>query len=397
MSVPIWLAVAMLVVAALPLVMTFVNLRHYRRSNADAPLDPERGVVGVCIPARNEEANIGDCVRSLLAQDDDRLRVYVYDDGSTDGTGGVLAGLCAQDERVRAVESAPLPEGWNGKQHACWRAARAAISDGCGWLLFCDADVRHEAGMLRRTRSAVGALSGWYERRGGPALGLVSTFPRQETCTIGEALQVPMMFYLLFGYLPMGRMRENPTDPAASASCGQFVFVRAACYEAVGGHEACKGSMHDGVMLPRAVRRAGWATDLFDGSDLVRVRMYRGFVEAWRGFAKNAYEGLGSLGLLVFLTLLHVFGHLGPWGALVVWASGDRRVVVGLVLLAAVLAPMVQRVVLAVRLRHTATGAVLHPFAVVLMVGVWWWSWVLQRSGRRSWRGRGEASGPVAG
>ena len=51
--------------------------------------------------------------------------------------------------------------------------------------------------------------------------------------------------------------------------------------------------MHDGIKMPRNFRSHGWQTDLIDGTDLARCRMYRGFIESFHGFAKNGYEGLG--------------------------------------------------------------------------------------------------------
>ena len=63
------------------------------------------------VPARNEEANVGSCVGSLLAQDYPDFEVIVLDDQSTDGTCRVLDEL-AQDARLRILEGMPLPSGW---------------------------------------------------------------------------------------------------------------------------------------------------------------------------------------------------------------------------------------------------------------------------------------------
>jgi glycosyltransferase involved in cell wall biosynthesis len=75
----------------------------------------------VCVPARNEERNIAAVVRGALANQGVALEVLVHDDQSTDQTPVILAGLCAEDARVRAVPVQPLPAGWNGKQWGCER------------------------------------------------------------------------------------------------------------------------------------------------------------------------------------------------------------------------------------------------------------------------------------
>jgi glycosyltransferase involved in cell wall biosynthesis len=373
--------------SAVPLLVAAGNLRRYTKSRPDAPAPaPGGALVGVCIPARNEEANIGPCVRSLLAQDIPNLRIAVSDDASTDQTAAVLAGLAAEDSRVLVVTPPPLPEGWNGKQHACWQAAHAATEAGCDWLLFTDADVRFEPDALRRTLDEAARLKA----------PMVSTFPRQITRTLSEAAMVPMMFFLLLGYLPMGRMRRF-SSPNYGAGCGQFLFVRADTYRAFDGHRAFKDTMHDGIRMPKAVRSLGLQTDLFDGSDLVSVRMYHGWRETWRGFAKNAYEGIGSLGLLVFLTLLHAGGHAAAWViALLGLSLGWSPLIWGPAAAGCVL-QIIQRAMIARRVGHAWSSVWLHPIGVILMTAVQWWSWWLQRTGRRSWRGRVQGSqGPHA-
>ncbi len=179
----------------------------------------------------------------------------------------------------------------------------------------------------------------------------------------------------------MGRMQRT-LDPAASA--GRETWL------ACGGHAAFRDSMHDGIRLPRLLRRHGHRTDLFDGVDLVSCRMYEGFGSCWRGFAKNAYEGLGSMALLLFVTVVHLVGHVLPWIWLVAaalvpawrepWAIGLAATAVGL--------QIKQRAILARRSRQPMWIALLHPVAILLSVAVQWRSWWLHRTGRRSWRGR---------
>lgn len=387
MSPILFLAILAASLCAAPLIMTAINLCLCRRPDRDAPWPDDTPRVFVCIPARNEETNIEACVRSVLYDSDDNIRVVVYDDQSEDQTPAILARLAAEDPRVLPAPTRPLPAGWNGKQHACWRMARAAIDAELGvpalddrdLLVFTDADVRFEPAALRAAVAEMRRLNA----------DMVSCFPRQITGTLAEATLVPMMFYLLFGYLPMPRMRRT-NDPSASAGCGQFLMLTANVYTKSGGHEAFRDSMHDGIMLPRAVRRAGLRSDLFDGSATASVRMYRGFSETWRGFAKNAYEGLGSIGLLVFLTALHAIGHVAPW-IIAVWilATGPTAHPASLVLsMVAIALQLSQRLWLANRLDHSRVGALLHPVGVTLMTAIQWHSYVLHVTRRRAWRGR---------
>lgn len=381
MTIWLFLMVFALMTCAGTLLIALRNLRTY----GPPPLMPEAAgedgslpSVAVCIPARDEEANIGACVEAALAQRGVRVEVLVYDDESTDRTPEILRELCERDERVRVVETVKLPEGWSGKQHACHRCGEAATAD---WVLFTDADVRLEPDACARAVAHA-------EREPGSRFELVSTFPRQITRTLGELAIVPMMFFLLFSYLPMARMRRT-TEPGTCAGCGQFLLARRETYRELGGHESFRASFHDGIRMPRMFRAAGHRTDLFDGTDLVSVRMYRGFVESWHGFAKNAFEGLGSLGLLVFLTVVHMVSHVAPYVVIGLQLAGviDEPVAATIGALAILLAG-VQRLILAARFGHSPLLAVIHPVTIVLMTIIQWHSFVISRQRKRAWRGR---------
>ena len=384
-----WLCGASLVAAVQPLLLGVVNMARYRRAPELAEIAAETRPlrVAVCIPARNEKANIEACVRSVLASREVDVRAYVYDDESTDGTGEIVARLAAEDARVVVVPRRPLPAGWNGKQHACFRMAEHGLGydPALEWFLFTDADVRLEP-------DAVARALGFALRSKS---SLVSTVPREITGTIGEMLLVPLIHFVLMSYLPIGRMRST-LDPAASAACGQFILVSRAAYRAAGtgaeyGHAGFKDSMHDGVKFPRAVRRAGLRTDLYDGTESVSCRMYRGFGETWRGFAKNAYEGLGSLGLLVFITVYHALGQVLPWIVVALAAVGAQWSLGASLAAAAVGCALLGRALLAARFRQSWWTIPLHLASIVALSAVQWRSLWLHRTGKRSWKGRGGA------
>jgi hypothetical protein len=356
--------------------MTVINLGVYRRA---APLGVQgqgaRPTVSVCVPARNEERNIEAIVRCALANQAVDVEVLVYDDQSTDGTPGILESLRREDARVRAVPTQPLPEGWNGKQWGCERMGRAARTE---WLLFTDADVRLAPDCLGRAVAEARRLDA----------ALLSTIPREETGSPLERLVVPLIHWMLFSWLPMPRMRTT-NDPATSAGCGQFLLVRSDAWEAAGGHAAFRDSMHDGIKLPRNVRRAGFHTDLYDGGESVSCRMYRNAGETWRGFTKNAYEGLGSPVVLAVFTLLEAAGILLPW----IWlpiaiARGETPLGPTVLASFAVAAQLFQRTILARRFAQPWECVALHPVTIALLLAIQWRSWWLHLTKRRAWRGR---------
>jgi hypothetical protein len=368
--------------SAIPALLGALNLRRYRVVDASSGPASERPSVTVCIPARNEAANIEACVRSALASTGVDVEVMVHDDASTDETPAILAMLCEEDDRVRVVERQPLPQGWNGKQWGCQRMGSAATRD---WLLFTDADVRLAPSALR---------SAWLAARGSGS-ALVSTVPRQETESWMEDAVIPLIHFVLLCYLPFGQMRST-LRPAASAGCGQFLFIERSAWQAAGGHESFRASMHDGIKLPRAVRRAGLRTDLFDATPVVSCRMYHGAAAVWYGFAKNAFEGLGSFGLLLLITVVHALGQLLPvaWIVWAVIAAHPWRAPEWLAA-AAVAMSLAVRIAFMLRFRQSLRSVLLHPVGIALLTLIQWHSAWLHVTGRRNWRGRTSAGAPT--
>ncbi len=369
MFVLAWIA---LVLAALPAAMIAKNLRAYRP--APAPLAARPGV-SILIPARDEEAGIRDAVLAALASGENEIEVVVLDDHSTDRTAAIVASLAANDGRVRLESAPPLPPGWNGKQHACAVLASRARHD---VYLFVDADVR-------LAPLASGRIAAFLAQSGA---GLVSGVPREETGTFLEKLVVPLIHVTLLGYLPIARMRAS-TDPAYGAGCGQLFAARRDAYEKSGGHAALRGSRHDGINLPRAFRRTGIPTDLFDATDLATCRMYRSAGEVWRGFAKNATEGMATWGGIVPWTLLLVSGHVLPVALFCAGLAG--KLSHGATVLAALATAMsyAGRAACAVRFRASALGVVFHPLGVAVLIAIQWWARIRETIGvRTAWKGR---------
>lgn len=359
-----------LLLALLPLLLTLDNLRRLRPLRA-AP--PPGTAVSILIPARDEEDNIAAAITAALASRDAEIEVIVLDDHSTDRTAAIVAEMAQRDPRLRLVRAPPLPPGWNGKQHACSVLAGLARHP---LLLFVDADVRLAPDGVSRAAAFLLARD----------IGLASGVPRQVTGSLGEALLIPLIHLVLLGYLPMGLMRQR-RDPGLSAACGQLILVRRPAYEAAGGHAAIAASLHDGLALPRAFRRAGFGTDLFDATDVASCRMYRGWRESWAGFSKNATEGMAKPLALPIWTILLFGGHVLPWLLL-----GQTPVAV-----AAATAGLVLRLILSWRFRQGLLAALLHPVGVAALLALQWRALLAVGQGRPVvWRGRNYSPGPAA-
>lgn len=356
------IAFVCLALALLPLGMVLANLRLF--------LAPEmaegRPQVSVLIPARNEEANIAAACAAVLASEEVELELVVLDDASTDATPRILAAIA--DPRLRVAAAPALPPGWSGKQHACHVLSQQARH---GLMVFVDADVRLGPDALSR-------MAGFMARH--PGAGLASGFPRQVVRSWSEVLLLPLIHFLLLGFLPMGLMRARP-DPGFGAGCGQLFVARREAYAAAGGHAAIRASLHDGLTLPRAFRRAGRMTLLFDATGFASCRMYANAAQVWEGLCKNATEGMAKPIALPVWTAVLAGGQVLPLVLMLASPSWQA----GLALAAGV----GTRLVLAARFRQPLVSALLHPLGVLALLVVQWFSLVRAwRGGRATWRGR---------
>ena len=371
------LTVTALLLAAIPALLTLFNIKVFLPA-------PEQGgrmnkpAVSVLVPARNEAAAIEPCVRAILASRDVDLEVVVLDDASTDGTDAIVRQLAEQDARVRLIRGRPLPSGWCGKQHACAQLAEAATHE--TWV-FLDTDVLLSTDAVRRCVAFLDASQA----------SLVSGFPRQMTGSFLEWLLLPLIHFVLLGFLPIARSRMD-NSPGLAAGCGQLFITRRGDYLRAGGHTAIRASLHDGIKLPRAFRRAGLRTDIFDATDIASCRMYTRSLDVWKGLSKNATEGIGSPATIVPFTILLAGGQMLPW-VLVAWGlatgwQGWPAWTVAAAVVAVALSSL-PRILAAGRFRQSVTSVLAHPLGILVFLAIQWVALGRRLLGlQTSWRGR---------
>lgn len=371
------LALIAVALAALPALLTTANLRVFTRAPRpqDASTPPR---VSVLVPARNEAAAIERLARDVLASRDVDLELVILDDDSTDGTAAIVEQLARADARVRLVHGKPLPSGWCGKQHACWQLAAAARHD---ILVFLDTDVAPTPDAIARGVAFLNASGA----------ALVSGFPLQQTGSVLEWLLLPLIHFVLLGFLPLARSRTDNT-PGMAAGCGQLFITRKADYDRAGGHAAIRASLHDGLKLPRAYRRAGLRTDIFDATDIATCRMYTRSLDVWKGLAKNATEGIGGPATIVPFTVLLAGGQILPFvlvalGLATGWHNWPAWAVPAACL--AVALAYVPRFLEAARFGQSLSSSLAHPLGIAVFLAIQWFALIRRLLGlKTSWRGR---------
>jgi len=253
--------------------------RPYERIEA-RPVGAELPPLSIVVPARNEERQIEQCVRSLLEQRHSDFEVVVVDDCSDDATAQILARIAAEDSRLRVVSGAPLQAGWVGKPWALTQGARVARGE---WLLFTDADTFHYSDGAASVQQA--AID-----RG---LGVLSVLTDQDLVSFAERALMPSLFLAILGGTgPIGDVGDA-SKPEVALFNGQYIMASRAAYEAIGGHAAVRNEIAEDLELARRFKRDGRFRIALTGSDgVAHTRMYRSLPEIWAGFTKNFALGL---------------------------------------------------------------------------------------------------------
>jgi dolichol-phosphate mannosyltransferase len=236
---------------------------------APAPAEPVTAVV----PARDEAARIGPCLRGLL-DDRDVAEVLVVDDGSADGTAELAAALGA-----RVVAAGEPPAGWVGKPWALQRGLEEATG---AIVVSVDADTRPRPGLAR---ALVAALED---------ADFVCAGARFVCDTPAERwLHPAMLATLVYRYGPPDALGERP--PARLLANGQCTAARREDLLAAGGYRAAATAMTDDAAQARALARAGRRVAFRDGGGLIDVDMHESAAETWREWGRSiALPGVTS-------------------------------------------------------------------------------------------------------
>ena len=111
----------------------------------EAYADRDLPTVSVAIPARNEDAQLEECLRTVLSNDYPKLEVLVLDDCSQDRTSQIIRQYA--HEGVRFIPGKPPEENWLAKNQAYAQLAAEASGE---LILFCGVDVRFAPQSIRQ-------------------------------------------------------------------------------------------------------------------------------------------------------------------------------------------------------------------------------------------------------
>jgi cellulose synthase/poly-beta-1,6-N-acetylglucosamine synthase-like glycosyltransferase len=228
--------------------------------------------VSVIMPARNEERTLESALRSKLRETYPELELILVNDRSTDATGAVADAFARTEPRLQVVHVDALPAGWLGKVHAMQRGYERASGE---WILFSDADIHLEQGVLER-------VVAYAEQEQCDHVCVLPTV----TCP-GPVLQATLSTF--FRLICVGARLWAVPDPRSSAAIGvgAFNLVRRSAFARTPGLEWLKMEIGDDAALGVMLKRSGARQAVLNGRSAVSLEFYPSFQALTRALEKN--------------------------------------------------------------------------------------------------------------
>jgi chlorobactene glucosyltransferase len=255
----------------------YLALMHFPALPENAILTSSRSTVSIILPVRDQAKTVRDCVASLVGLKYPEKEIIVVDGNSTDGTRDILNSF---NGKIKVVDEEPLPQGWVGKNWACYAGCKQARGD---LLLFTDGDSIHSPDSLAKTVSYLEATKA----------DLVTLAPAAILRTFWEKLLQPPIFWLIMIFVG-GKWVNDDNKPRWALGNGQYMLFRREAYDKVGGHHAVRDRISEDYSLGRLIKAKGLRLRMVTASDSLWVRMYSNLPEIWRGWRKNFYSVSGN-------------------------------------------------------------------------------------------------------
>jgi chlorobactene glucosyltransferase len=228
-------------------------------------------IVSIILPARNEEKYIAKCLDSLLNQDYPNFEIIAVNDSSTDETGVIMQQYSVRDPRILVVHAKPKPEGWAGKNWACFQGYLRARGD---LLLFTDADTVH----LPSTMSlSIKHLI--FEN-----LDALTAIPKLLSKDFWTKITLPMLSTFL--HSRFSALRVNDRKTKIGYFFGSFFIITRSTYEKVGTHKAVRHELVEDGALGGKVKEEKFLMKMVRGENYIEAIWARDLNTLWHGLRR---------------------------------------------------------------------------------------------------------------
>ncbi|HZA07490.1 MAG TPA: glycosyltransferase [Nitrososphaeraceae archaeon] len=227
--------------------------------------------VSVILPARNEEKYIAKCLESLLNQDYVNFEIIAINDSSTDRTIDILCQYARKSSSIVIVNAKPKPEGWIGKNWACYEGYLRATGD---VFLFTDADTVHSPSVMSL---AVGHLE-------QQSLEALTAIPKLLCKDVLTKITLPLL--LNFLHSRFYALRVNDPNTKTGYFFGSFYIITRRTYEAIGTHKVIRHELVEDGALGSKVKEGKFRMKMVRGEHYIEAIWARDLNTLWHGLRR---------------------------------------------------------------------------------------------------------------
>ena len=270
--------------------------------------------VSVILPARNEEKYIAKCLESLLGQDYPNFEIITVNDSSNDKTEDIIYEYAKKNSCIVTVNATPKPDGWAGKNWACYEGYLKATGD---VFLFTDADTVHSPYTMSL---ALGHLL-------HDNLDAITAIPKLLCNDIWTKITLPMLSNFL--HSRFSPLRVNNPKTKTGYFFGSFYMITRSTYEMIGTHKIVKHELVEDGALGGRVKEQKFRMKMVRGERYIDAMWSRDFETLWHGLRRLMISihsqnkiGASMMTIAVFLLLFEPF-LLIPYSLALYMQSND--------------------------------------------------------------------------
>jgi chlorobactene glucosyltransferase len=252
--------------------------------------------VSIILPARNEEKYISKCLDSLIQQDYPNFEIIVINDSSDDGTWDIIQKYASSCQAVTALNAAPKPEGWAGKNWACYQGYLKANGD---LFLFTDADTVHSSSIM--------SLATAYMLN--QKLDAITVIPKLICKNFWTKITLPMLSTFL--HTRFSALRVNSRKFKTGYFFGSFYIISRTTYESIGTHESVRQELVEDGALGAKVKRQNFSIKMVRGERHIEAIWAHDLETLWHAlrrlmiplYSQNNHKTIMMITALIFLLL----------------------------------------------------------------------------------------------
>jgi glycosyltransferase involved in cell wall biosynthesis len=277
--------------------------------------------LSIIVPARNEEQNIENCIRSLLTQNYPHFEVIAVDDNSTDNTLEILMNIkekishsepsteqslpssaslltsstsSTSNARLHVISLKDKPQGWKGKT---WAMQQGYLQSKGYVLLFTDADTTYISA------DAILSTLTYMQRERLDALTSIS-FSELRDFISKTVMPLWDIFSMIFG-----RDASKMNDPRSKVAylLGAFIMIKKKVLEDIGTFESVRDAIQEDKVLGEHLKYGGFRVRIIKAYDLISALWSRDAYTLWYGIERTLAPIIKDNALMVLWNLLIMF------------------------------------------------------------------------------------------